>query len=230
MRHSMKVIQVFKDYFISVLCGTGISIPMRLWYQILRQAEHQLNMLRSSRVTPTKSAFEVMNGKHDYNSHPFCILGSAVELHIMPDKRKTWEEHTKSGFYLGCAWDHYRCHQVWIKETKASRVGQTVFFKNKYLTQPLLTPNNALIQATEDLCRILRNEPPIKGETRTAVEMLMDILKGYEGDPTKIDDHQAKMEKASIHKEESNMEEAKTNASELKNEQLDKNQDKKRHN
>ena len=47
-----KAIQVFKDHFISVLCGTDITFPMQLWCQILRQAEHQLSMLRKSRVTP----------------------------------------------------------------------------------------------------------------------------------------------------------------------------------
>ena len=140
-----KAIQVFKDHFISVLCGTDIAFPMRLWCQILRQAEHQLNMLRTSRVTPTKSAFEELNRKHDYNSHPFCPLGCAVEMHVMPSKRKTWGEHTKTGFYIGTSWDHYRCHEVWIKDTRTTRVGQTVFFKHKYLTQPILTPNNALI-------------------------------------------------------------------------------------
>ena len=47
-----KAIQIFKDHFISVLCGTDITFPMQLWCQILRQAEHQLSMLRKSRVTP----------------------------------------------------------------------------------------------------------------------------------------------------------------------------------
>ena len=39
-----KAIQVFKDHFISVLCGTDVTFPMQLWCQILRQAEHQLNL------------------------------------------------------------------------------------------------------------------------------------------------------------------------------------------
>ena len=34
-----KAIQVFKDHFISVLCGTDVSFPMQMWYQILCQAE-----------------------------------------------------------------------------------------------------------------------------------------------------------------------------------------------
>ena len=110
-----KAIQVFKDHFISVLCGTDVSFPMQLWCQILRQAEHQLNLLRKSRVDPSKSAFEILYGKHDYNAHLFAPLGSAVELHVTPNKQKTWEEHTTSGFYLGIAWEHYRCHVVCVK-------------------------------------------------------------------------------------------------------------------
>ena len=113
-------------------------------------------MLRTSRVDPTKSAFEVMNGQHDYNAHPFCPLGAAVEMHVMPSKQKTWGEHTKSGFYLGTSWDHYRCHVVWITDTKHARTGETVFFKHKYITQPLVLTNNAILRATQDLCEILK--------------------------------------------------------------------------
>ena len=126
-----KAIQVFKDHFIAVLCGTDVSFPMQLWCQILRQAEHQLNLLRKSRVDPSKSAFEILHGKHDYNAHPFAPLGSAVELHVMPSKRKTWGEHTKSGFYLGTAWEHYRCHVVWGKDTRYTdnKGGPNSFFQ-----------------------------------------------------------------------------------------------------
>ena len=45
-----KAIQVFKDHYISVLCGTDVSFPTRLWCRLLRQAEDQLSMLRTSRV------------------------------------------------------------------------------------------------------------------------------------------------------------------------------------
>ena len=122
-----KAIQVFKDHFVSVLCGTDKNFPLQLWCQILRHAEHQLNLLRKSRVVPTVSAFAHMYGQHDYDAQPFPILGSAIELHVTPSKRKTWAVHTKTGFYLGASWEHYRCHQVWVKETKSRRISQTVF-------------------------------------------------------------------------------------------------------
>ena len=41
-----KSIQVFKDHFIAVLCGTDENFPMRLWCSILPHAVVQLNMLR----------------------------------------------------------------------------------------------------------------------------------------------------------------------------------------
>ena len=113
-----KAIQVFKDHFISVLCGTDSTFPVRLWCQILRQAEHQLNILPTSRVTPSMSAFEFLKRKHGFNSRPFCLLGCAVEMHVIPSKRKAWGEHMMSGFYIGQSWDYYRCHEVCIKETK----------------------------------------------------------------------------------------------------------------
>ena len=56
------------------------------------------------------------------------MLGSKVELHVMPDKRKTWDAQTKTGYYLGVSWEHYRCHEVWVQDTKSVRVSQTVFF------------------------------------------------------------------------------------------------------
>ena len=120
-------------------------------------------MLRKSRIHPDISAFEEMYGPHDYDAHPFAILGCAVELHVTPQNRRTWEAHTKSGYYLGASWDHYRCHQVWVKDTRSARVGQTVFFKHKYVTRPEITTSDALLRASEDICEaILKTEPSDK--------------------------------------------------------------------
>ena len=173
-----KAIQTFKDHFVAVLCGTDPDFPLQLWCQVLRHAENQLNLLRKSRLDPTKSAFETMYGPHDYDAHPFAILGCEVELHVMPKNRRTWEAHTKTGYYLGAAWDHYRCHRVWVKDTKSERVGQTVFFKHKYITQPTITTSDALLRASEDVCEALLKSQPSSKKTRTAVDKLIEIFKG----------------------------------------------------
>lgn len=100
--------------------------------------------------------------------------------------------------------------------------GPNGIFKHKNLTQPLLPPNDMLIHAMDDLCKILKNCLPLKEVTRTAIDMLVDVFKGYEGEPINIDEHQAKMKMASKAKEESNIEEDQVNIKELKNEDLDK--------
>ena len=79
-----KAIQTFKDHFVAVLCGTDDNFPLQLWCQILRQAEHQLNMLRKSLTDPTMSAFKHMYGCHRYDAHPWAVLGCEVEVHVMP--------------------------------------------------------------------------------------------------------------------------------------------------
>ena len=151
-----KAIQTFEDHFVSVLCGTDDNFPLQLWRQLLRQAEHQLNMLRKCRAAPTMSAFEHMYGKHVYEAHPWAVLGCEVELHEMPAQRRTWAAHTKPGYYLGTSWEHYRCHEVWDKDTKTARIGQTVFFEHKYLTQPAMTETDTLIQSADDLSSAMR--------------------------------------------------------------------------
>ena len=118
-----------------------------------------------------------MYGPHDYNAHPFAILGCAVELHVMPGNRKSWEPHTKTGYYVGTSWDHYRCHEVWVKDTKSKRVGQTVFFKHKYITQPTVTATDALLRSSEDICDALLKAPPRNTNTRKAIDLLIEIFK-----------------------------------------------------
>jgi hypothetical protein len=128
-RHNMaeKAIQAFKAHFISILCGADKDFPLHLWDRLLPQAEHTLNMLRRSKETPTVSAFAYLWGQHDYNANPFAPLGCKVEAHVTPGTHETWAAHTTSGYYIGNAWEHYRCHEVYVSSTKATRVCKTEF-------------------------------------------------------------------------------------------------------
>jgi hypothetical protein len=124
-----KAIQVFKAHFISILCGADKSFSLHLWDRLLGQAEHTLNMLRTSKMMPTVSAHAYLWGKHNYNANPLAPLGCKVEAHVTPGTRETWAPHTASGFYIGNAWEHYRCHEIYICNTKHTRTCLTVFFK-----------------------------------------------------------------------------------------------------
>ena len=172
-----KAIQTFKAHFISILCGTDKDFPLHLWCRLLPQAEHTLNMLRSARVAPNVSAYAYLWKQHDFNANPFAPLGCKVEAHIKPAVRETWAAHTASGYYIGNAWDHYRCHEIYISDTKHSRICETVFFKHKYLTMPSFTPADALITAADNLVDTINGIIPKHTVTSDAVEQLMEIFK-----------------------------------------------------
>ena len=55
-----------------------------------------------------------------------------------------------------------------------------MFFKHKYLTQPSVTPLDAIVLTTDDLCTVLKGRSPVKGAIQNAVELLMDIYKGID--------------------------------------------------
>ena len=56
-------------------------------------------------------------------------------------------------------------------------MGQTVFLKQKYLTQPTSTAADALLRAGENICNALENIPPATNKKRRAIGFLMDIFK-----------------------------------------------------
>ncbi len=121
--------------------GTDKALPLHLWDRLLRQAEHTLNMLQTSRMIPSVSAYMYLWGKHHYNANTFAPLGCKVELHVTPGNQETWSPHTASGFYVGNAWEHYHCHKIYICDTKHARMCLTAFFKHKYLKQRPLSPH-----------------------------------------------------------------------------------------
>jgi hypothetical protein len=172
-----KAIQIFKDHFTAILCRADKSFPLNLWDRLLPQAKHTLNMLQPSRMTPTISAYTYLWKQHDYNANPFAPLGCKVEAHLVPSNRKMWAPHTASGFYICNAWDHYRCHEIYINDTRHTRTCNTVFFKHKYLTMPTLTPADALIQAADNLTSAIAGIIPPTNMTMDSIDQLMNIFK-----------------------------------------------------
>jgi len=77
-----RAIQTFKAAFIAALVTTDSDFPLQLWDRLTPQVEATLNLLRASRVDPTKSAYEVLNGPYDWNRYPLAPLGcKAVGIH-----------------------------------------------------------------------------------------------------------------------------------------------------
>ena len=116
----------------------------------------------------TCSTYEQLHLVHDYNAHPFAKLGTTIEVHAKPGKRKTWDTRKKPEFYLGPTLEHYRCHVVWVQETTSKRIWQTVFFNSKHITQPYLTMSDALILTGENIVQCIEWWSALHQDTRVS--------------------------------------------------------------
>lgn len=125
----------------------------------------------------TVSAHTYLYRQHDYNSNPFAPLGCKVEAHAVPEVREIWAPHTASGYYIGNDIEHYRCHKVYVSDTRSTRVCSSVFFKHKYLTMPTLTPSDALIKAADILSDAITGVLPVSTITNDAITALLKIFK-----------------------------------------------------
>jgi hypothetical protein len=72
-------------------------------------------------------------------------------------------EHSSDGWYIGIAPEHYRCHSIFVKATRSIRTSDTVFFKHKYITQPTVTPADAIVKAYQDLMHTIQGITNVKG-------------------------------------------------------------------
>jgi hypothetical protein len=66
-------IQMFKGHFVSALMTTDSEFPLQLWDCLAPHVEMSLNMLRPSHIDPTKLAYEIVHGPHDWNRFPLAL-------------------------------------------------------------------------------------------------------------------------------------------------------------
>ena len=161
-----RAIQTGKSHIISNLLGCDKSFPTREWHRLLRQMELTLNMLRPSNVAPKVSAYAYVYGVHDYNKMPLAPLGCAAQCFVSPEERTSFGAHSLDAWYIGTSEKHYRCYNVFIKDTRATRVTDTIMFKHKEITTPSVTHADAIVQAAKTLTDTLKGTIPTNlGET-----------------------------------------------------------------
>ena len=63
--------------------------------------------------------------------------------------RNLWDFRRKYGWSLGCSLEQYRCQCVAPKDTKAVQVSVTLDYRQHYLTQPTLTPEDSVLHGLQ---------------------------------------------------------------------------------
>ena len=171
-----RAIQTFKNHFKAKLAEVDDTFPMHLWDRLLPQTVLTLNLLRQSNVAPTVSAYQYVQGVFDYNKTPLAPMGCAVQLHERSERRGTWAMNSVDGWYLRTSDEHYRCHVIYVKNTRSERVSDTVHFKHKHITAPTLTPEDTIVRALNDLTQALKDRRNTKGTVEYEALQRLDEL------------------------------------------------------
>ncbi len=134
-------IQTFKAPFILILAGVDDKFPLSLWCHLLKPTKRILNLLRQSKIAPKISAYAHVHGPHNYMKKPFVPLGCAIQAHIEPEDRRTWDTQSDAGFSLGTSMEHHRC--FWCTLQKQGQNGSvTQYSSNTNTSQTQPSPQN----------------------------------------------------------------------------------------
>ena len=117
-----------------------------------RQSSHSIccgkqTPIQNCQPTRTYLAF----GNFDYNRLPLAPLGCAVQVHDPPERQTSWGFRARKGWYIGCAWDHYRLHSYVDDGTSRSKVTGALEFKHKSRTNPTMTAYDKNMRAIQTL-------------------------------------------------------------------------------
>jgi hypothetical protein len=96
------------------------------------------------------------HGSFDYNRMPIAPMGCAIQVYIKPARWKIFSENLGDGFYLTTSEEHYRTHVVFAKKTRAKWLTNTVFLLHTYITQPTITPADAIVNLYDKLWQAIR--------------------------------------------------------------------------
>ncbi len=171
-----QAIQTFKAHFISILAGVDNKFPLLLWCHLLKPTELTLNLLHQSRVAPKILAFEHVHGTHDYMQKPFAPIGCAVQTHVKPNNRLSWDTRSEPGFNLGTSMEHHQYFRVHVTRTRATRISDTIVFKHQYITSPTISPEPHVVAAAQQLVMALQGNIPAGNETAEALTKVSNVF------------------------------------------------------
>jgi Reverse transcriptase (RNA-dependent DNA polymerase) len=183
-----RAIRTFKNHFIAGLCSLDKDFPLHLWDRLLPQALLTLNLLRGSRINPKLSAHAQMNGHYDFNRTPIAPPGIRVLVHEKPSARGTWAPHALDGWYVGPALDSYRCHRIWMWDTRAVRICDTITWMPTRVPMPTPSSHDVISEHLREIVNLLQKPlshvhlQPLSETHLHAIETLASI---FPAEPTK---------------------------------------------
>ena len=139
-----------------------------MWDLLLPQTELTLNLLQQATLDPARSAWAYFRSPFKYDATPLGPLGCNIIAHKKTETRNSWEFRGAAGWNVGVALQHYQCHTIVAKATKAAQVSDTVEFRHHNLTLPAVTPMDLIVHCVTTLTCALQEAPTISCNNQLA--------------------------------------------------------------
>ena len=124
-----RAIRTGKYHLIAARAGFHRDCPTIYLDKCVQQIEMVLNLIHPYEYDPTISAYQGVFGHTvNFQQHPIAPVGSKVLTWDSPSLRGTWADHGVEAVYLGPAMDHLRSFEVWVPQTSAARITNTVWW------------------------------------------------------------------------------------------------------
>ena len=161
-------IKAFKQHFLSILAGLPDGFPWSLWGRLLPQTEVTLNLLCQANATSTVSAYAHMYGNFDCNRMPLAPVGCPCQVHGKHDNCKSWDFYSQKGYYLFTSGEQYRTDNIFMKDTRAEQLSDTVVFQHS--TVPIISHADRIINVMTALSNLTIGMIP-KGAKKAKINM-----------------------------------------------------------
>ena len=156
---SDRAIQTWKNHFVRVLSGAAATLPLHLRCQAFPQAVRPLLLLGQSNVNPNISSYSHVYGHTNItqiHSLPLAWSPLSMTSPIREYLLKTMQEGIRP-------WNFIRklpFLENLMQQTHATRVSVTVIHRHKYISNPAITPVEAVISAAKNLVFTLKGKMP----------------------------------------------------------------------
>ena len=135
-----RAMQTFKGHLISGFCCTDSKWPLQLWNNLTTQALITLNLCRTSRKHPDRSAYHSFYGQcYDWNKHPMASPGTRAVVYEALESSLSWGTRGVYGWYCGPAFDHHRNMCFYVPETRDYRTSASYNLFPQHCQLPTLS-------------------------------------------------------------------------------------------
>eukprot|EP00804_Cyclotella_cryptica_P024014 CCRYP_020050-RA/>CCRYP_020050-RA protein AED:0.24 eAED:0.19 QI:0/0/0/0.8/0.25/0/5/0/1018 len=173
-----RAIQTFMNHFVSGLCSTDHDWPLQLWDTMTDQAITTLNLLRTSRIDPSKSAYHQLHGhRYDWNVYLLAPPGTKAIIYESPTTRTSWGNRGLDAWYCGPAFDHYCNMKFYVPSTKAKLVSGSYDLFPQHCILPTFTPEQHASEVHRELFESIQTlTKPAKRKFLKKIAKVLDIL------------------------------------------------------